>query len=201
MALLALPLGTSCIDLTRPAPDVRYYALEPAPLPSEDTGSPADSVDRQAVLLLRPFGSSARSQEEGFVHRLGAHEFESDYYHRWFRAPATMLANAVRSWTARSAQFQAVIDSGSLLTPTHTLEGQLLELHADFTSDPPSVVLGFGVFVLDETEASRPLLLSREYRHVIDSRSGAPGDLVAAWGHALELGLSELELDLASLFQ
>lgn len=199
LACLLVPILGACVDLSRPAPDVRYYALEPATPRTLGPGEASVESPGRGILLMRPFASSAHSQDEGLVHHLGQREFESDYYHRWFRPPTAMLTDSVRTWTARSGLFEAVVDGGSLLTPTHTLEGQLLELHADFDSDPPEAVLTFGVFVLDETRAGSPLLLNREYRHVVEARGNAPGDLVAAWCQALELGLSELELDLSNL--
>jgi len=166
----------------------RYFVL--------DVKRPAEGLieDAEVVLEVRRFSIDSRFDSKDMVYRRGEFEYESDFHNEYLVAPEVMITDQVRRWLANSGLFKKVLEPGSLLEATHTMEGSITELYADFSNESePLAVIEIDFFVIQHQPSEKALVYSQHYKasEVIEGRS--PESVVEGLNRCLETILSNLE--------
>jgi cholesterol transport system auxiliary component len=190
----ALLLSGGCVGIERSYPDKRYFVIT---LTQKVAPANPPSTNTSGVLLVSNLRVSPRYDGKSFVYRRSEANFESDYYNQFLISPGAILTEEVRKALAAAEIFQAVIDRGSQLDPTHRLEGAINALYGDFRGGaPPKAVLEIEFFLTRASAASTDILLQRQYRASIPVDSGSAEALVRAWSQGLDEILLALIADL-----
>ena len=163
-----------------------------------------DSIQTEigSILEVRRFTIDSAFAGKGLVYRTGEFEYESDFYNEFLVSPAAMITDKTRNWLAESGLFDTVPDVGSLVDPTHVIEGNITALYGDFRDrSSPKAVMETRFFLLKvkATGESTPIF-GKTYQATVDIESENPQDLVKAFDKCLEDILTSLEKD-ASLSQ
>jgi cholesterol transport system auxiliary component len=149
------------------------------------------------VLAVRSFTIDPLYDGRGLKYRKGESEYESDFYHEFLVAPQVLLSSQVRNWLSQSGRFKTVLEPGSLIEPTHLLEGNILVLHGDFRDRSlPQAVIRVRVFLVANKHSGPEVVLTRDYRAARDAEANTADALVTAFDRCLEQILSALEQDL-----
>ena len=177
---------------SRQAYDKKYYVL--------DVVRQAEPIrtDAESILEVRRFTIDSAFAGKGLVYRTGEFEYKSDFYNEFLVSPAAMITDKTNNWLAESGLFGTVPDVGSLVDPTHVIEGNITALYGDFRdSSSPKAVMEMRLFLLKAkaTGESTPIF-GKTYRATIDIESKIPQDLVKAFDKCLEDILISLEKDL-----
>ncbi len=152
---------------------------------------------RDIVLAVRGFAIDPACDGKGLMYRKGQNEYESDFYHEFLVAPQVLISSQTRRWLAQSGRFRMVLEPGSLLEPTHILEGNVLALHGDFRGrDLPQAVLQMRVFLVANKRAQPEVVFTRDYQASCPARERTADALVTALDQCLVQVLSTLEKDL-----
>lgn len=181
-ALLGASLGSGCALRSRPALPARTFLL---------TAPSASSATRTAnpggTLLVRLLRVAAPYDSRAFVLRRGDSEFATDAYDAFLLSPGPMLTEALTHWMRTLGVFANVSTGGSLLSPTHLLEGEVEELYVDLR-DPahPQAVLTLRLQILSTAtgQTMAPRWQTREQRSVPITGQN-PDAWVAGWNRAL----------------
>lgn len=171
----------------------KYYVLDAA-RPSESSRKQTDFVlDVSRLTIDSAFSGS------GLMYRIGDSEYESDFYNEFLASPSAMITDTMRNWLSMSRLFKRVLDPGSLIDPTHIIEGNITALYGDFRkSSSPRATIEVRLFLLETETGEDPLpIFGKTYTSSIDIESEDPEGLVEALGRCLEKILSTLESDLA----
>ena len=199
---LALPLAASCVKLERQPIEKRFYALEiarpEAALPGVDAGQKPAPLSA-ATLMVRRLGVSPRVAGRELVYRTAPSAWTADYYNVFFVPPADMLSQDLRAWLQSAALFANVVDPGSLAVADYILEGNVVNLHADFAAKPAQAVAELQFLVLKSGGDDRQVLLTREYRRTAPLAASTPQEVVRAEREAVSAIYSALEADLRTL--
>ena len=163
-----------------------------------------DSIQTEigSILEVRRFTIDSAFAGKGLVYRTGEFEYESDFYNEFLVSPTAMITDKTRNWLAESGLFGTVPDVGSLVDPTHVIEGNITALYGDFRDrSSPKAVMETRFFLLKvkATGESTPIF-GKTYQATVDIESENPQDLVKAFDKCLEDILTSLEKD-ASLSQ
>jgi uncharacterized lipoprotein YmbA len=194
LALVCWLWGCVNVELeTRPAPVRRYFALD-----IEGVAPAGFSTESNGVLKLAPVRVAYRYDAKGFTYRIGPESFETDFYNQFLVAPGPMLTDELRQVLARANVFELVIDTTSLVNPTHLLEATVDELYGDFRGDSAgSAVLAMS-FVLSQSNGPARLVQKR-YEKVIPLKARSPEALVDGWNRGLEEISAALVRDLSAV--
>jgi cholesterol transport system auxiliary component len=178
-------VGGGCGVFDRPEPVRQNYnfALRVPGLPPVGDG---------AVLAVAYFDCEPQFATGEFVYRVGEFAWESDYYHQFLDAPASLVTEVTRRWLGGSGRFREVGMPGLVGGVDGRLEGRLLALYGDFRPGvEPAAVIRLQ-FSLLGPKGRGEILWSRviERRVVLQSRT--PQALMEAWDRGLEQILSEV---------
>lgn len=190
--VLALAVGLAgCVSLTKPFPVKRFYVIEAAPPAAE-----SPRVEGTA-LLIRKFRVSPSFAANGFVYRVGEHEFETDYYNEFFVGPEEMIGEQAARYLAASGPFERVAQAGSA-APTHMLEGSVAALYGDYRAPAsPKAALEMQFVLLADADGEARIIFQKNYAREIALPADSPAALAAAWSEALAGILAELAEDCA----
>src|SRR5262249_14486892 len=131
------------------------------------------------------------------VYRNSDLNYESDFYHEFFIAPRPLLTEQLRQWLDASGLFRLVLDSATRVPTTHSLEGTVSALYADFRDKAsPKAVLAIEFFMTKD-ESAPELVLHKRYFREVSMENRAPEALAKAWSKALQQILTSFEEDLA----
>ncbi len=183
-------LLTGCLRLgERPAERISYvFTAERPGKPGEKSGS--------AVLQVTPMRISPRFNSRSFVYRKGASRYQTDYYHQFLIAPASLIQEEVVHWLAASPGLSMAGASAGPLPPDYLLQGHIIDLYADYRQEQPSAILEIAFLLLEHPAVENPVLLRRRYRSEIPAGHNSPDALIKAWDCALTRILENLEKDL-----
>jgi ABC-type uncharacterized transport system auxiliary subunit len=152
------------------------------------------------VLAVRDFTSDPVYEGRGLIYRKSESEYEADFYNEFVIAPQALLSSQTRNWLSRSGMFKTVLEPGSLVEPTHILEGNVLVLYGDFRGrDLPQAVMQVRVFLIAGTRAEPQVVFTRDYQASRQAQAPTADALVAAFDRCLEQILSALEEDLGKV--
>jgi cholesterol transport system auxiliary component len=197
---LALFVGTlavpafiaGCVGVERSYPEKRYFALE-----STDDRGPSQPINGVA-LRVRRFRISPRYEGKSFVYRKSEMSYESDFYNEFLVSPASLFTEAVRQDLASSGLFQHVVDPGSPLDLTHTLQGTVSELYGDYRdAGAPKAALAMEFLLVRDSSAHPAIVFQKKYRREITIKERSPESLVRGWSEALKQIMIGLRRDLA----
>ncbi len=191
-ALLLAVLGLGCAG-------GRSYAKQQFVLEATRLAQPA-RPRRDVALAVRGFTIDPVYEGTGLRYRKGESECESDFYHEFVIAPQVLLAGQTRDWLSRSGLFRNVLEPGSLLEPTHALEGNVLALYGDFRGGKvPQAVMQIRFFLIAVQSSPPQVVFTRDYQVSHPAQAPTAGALVAAFDRCLEQILSALEEDLGKV--
>jgi hypothetical protein len=192
VALLLAVLGLGC---TSRRPYAKHQFVLEATRPAPPARQP-----HEVVLAVRDFTIDPVYEGRGLLFRKGESEYETDFYNEFLIAPQALLSSQTRHWLFRSGMFKTVLEPGSLVEPTHILEGGVLFLYGDFRGRSlPQAVLAIRIFLIGGTRAQPKVVFTREYRASHEAQAPTAGALVAALDRCLEQILAALEEDLGKV--
>jgi len=191
LLLVVAAINAGC-SLKKQSPSKLRYLVE-----AKRPGEPA-SASAQATLRVRNLQIAAPFEGRGFVYRNSEQNYETDFYHEFLVAPQSMLTDQVRRWLAASGRFRAVLDPASKLDATHSLEGNVTALYADFRNkDAPKAVLEMHFLLVSDQSASPQIAFQKDYRKEASAENRSPEALVKAWSSAFAEILTDLDRSLA----
>ena len=186
VALAALAAASGC-SLTRPAPVMETYLLEPA-LPAPVAHTQAGSLRVGSVNV------AAAYRLRSFVVRESDLKFESDFYHEFFVPPAVMIADATARALAVAKVFTHVARPGASVDADWILEGFVGALYADARdAAKPLAVIQVTYYLSRDNGGADAPVWSKAYRRQVPF---VPGTL--SYVNALNAGLSEILAELAT---
>lgn len=150
------------------------------------------------VLEVQRFGIVSRFEGKGLVYKIGAVEYESDFYNEFLTAPQSMITEVIYTWLTQAGLFDSVVYADSRLRADYILEGNILALYGDFT-DPEGIgqaVMEIQFFLIDEKQHVKRKLLGGAYRSTQEVETRTATDLVRAYNLCLENILRRLERDI-----
>lgn len=191
--LLALALAAmACVKLGGKPLDKTFYRIHPAR--TAPAHAPSD-----VVLKLRRMTVSDLYNTRELVYQMADGRVESDFYNMFFVTPGNMLTMELRSWLQASNLFANIIEPGSMVIPTLTLEGTVNSLYGDYSSGSPAAVVAMQFFVVDESTRNNEIVFSKDYRKRVPLAQPDPAALVQAMTQATQAVFTELEQDLAAV--
>ena len=191
LAVLTLALS-ACVKVGGATPvDKRFYRIAPE-RSGEMRTTPSD-----VTLKVRRLTISDFYQTRELVYQMDDGRIESDFYNMFFLAPRNMLTTELRDWLDASGLFGHIIEPGSMVVSTYTLEGVVNSLYGDYTGEAPAAVVSMQFFVVDESTAGNDIVFSRNYDERIAIAQHDPQQLVLAMTQAVQSIFTQLEQDLA----
>ncbi|MGE4423296.1 MAG: ABC-type transport auxiliary lipoprotein family protein [Pseudodesulfovibrio sp.] len=193
VALLVTALAASaCVKLGSKPLEKRYYQISPV-----RTAQKADAP-RNILLMVRRLAISELYNSRELVYRAAGERVESDFYNMFFVNPASMLTTELRRWLRESGEFSHILEPGSMVVPTLTLEGTINALYGDYSGDQPAAVVEMQFFVVDESTADNAIVFSGSYTERVPVADADPQNLVKAMTQGVEQVYAALETDLAA---
>jgi ABC-type uncharacterized transport system auxiliary subunit len=187
---LAAALGACGNPLSRPAPVKRTFLLDPD-LPAPAGRTQPGSVRIGTIRVAAPY------RDRGFVFRTGELKVESDFYHEFFAAPASMIGEAVARAMAAARVFDGVVQ-GTVGSDTvdYVLEGFVSSLYADARGAKAEAEVAISWYL---SRAAYPggVVWTRDYRERAPIDGTGPDAVAAAMNAALGRVLAALTRDLA----
>lgn len=187
---LALACTLSACSLNTPAP-ARSTFLPRA----EFTQARAPAAPLPGLLLVNVFSVAEAFAGKSMVYRFDAHRYETDFYNQFLVAPRDFVSQSVLEWMQRAHVFESVAAAAGNRAPRALLlNGSVTELYADVRdAQRPAAVVAIQFYLVDETQAARPLRLAEELRHsvpIADASAAAYADGVS---RAMQAIFAELE--------
>ncbi len=153
-----------------------------------------------ATLRLRRFNVDEAFSTRSLVYRVDEFRYESDYYRQFLVLPGVMITEEVRDWLANSGLFARVTAVGSRVESTYLLEGNVIDLYADFTQKAtPEAVVEIRFFLLAGPEANESVALSETYRAATPIPAKTAQAVVQALSKSLADIMARLEVDIAKV--
>ncbi len=172
----------------------KYYVLDVV-----REGKPA-AIHSDATLRLRRFNVDEAFAGRSLVYRVDEFRYEPDYYHQLLVLPGVMITEEARDWLANSGLFGRVTSVGSRLASTYLLEGNVIDLYADFTpKGAPEAVAEIRFFLLAGPEGNESVALSQTYRAATPIAAKTAQAVVQALSKSLADILTRLEADIANV--
>ncbi len=172
----------------------QYYVLD-----TVREGAP-DTVHSDATLRLRRFNVDEAFAGRSLVYRVDEFRYEPDYYHQFLVLPGVMITEEARDWLANSGLFARVTAVGSRVESTYLLEGNVIDLYADFTQKAtPEAIVEIRFFLLAGPEAGESVVLSQTYRAATPISANTAQAIVQAMSKSLVDILTRLEADIAKV--
>lgn len=171
-----------------------YYVLD-----TVRAGLPG-AVHTDATLRLRRFNVDEAFAGRSLVYRVDEFRYEPDYYRQFLVLPGVMITEEVRDWLANSGLFARVTAVGSRVESTYLLEGNVIDLYADFTQKAtPEAIVEIRFFLLAGPEAGESVALSQTYRAATPISAKTAEAVVQALSKSLADILTHLEADIAKV--
>jgi cholesterol transport system auxiliary component len=189
--LVLLGFGIALCGCAQSAPAYRkYYALD-----TTRQGGPTQ-IHTDATLRLRRFNVDEAFASRELVNRLDEFRYETDYYHQFLVPPGVMITEKTRDWLANSGLFGRVTAAGGRVESTYLLEGNVIDLYADFRkASAPVAILEIRFFLLVGAEASESVALAETYKAAAPISDRTAEAVVEAFSRDLDDILPRLEGD------
>lgn len=184
----AVLLTVGCFSVKKEFPEKREFLIDVA------RDGEARAAANEAILVVRPFRISPAYQEQMFVYRMDVGEYETDFYNIFMVSPEAIIAQEAEEWLGKAGIFKNVVDSSSLVEPTHALEGSIVRIYGDF-SETPKAVMEIQI-ALVALEGKPGIIMHKTYISEKPIDSDQPQDLIAGYEIALKDILMRAEEDL-----
>ena len=90
--------------------------------------------------------------------------YDTDYYSEFLVAPARLITDRMRNWIAEAELCARVLDSGSLVEPTHSLEGHITRLYGDYRDkDARKAIMEIRLYLISHKDLGQAILLGKTY--------------------------------------
>ena len=163
------------------APDTRLYMLEyPAP---EPLAEPLDAY----VLRVEQFDALPFYRTDRIIYKENAFQRDAYRYHRWQAAPGEMVTYLLLRDFRASGLFKAVLSSNSLMSPTHSLEGEIEDFLEEDSPKGWVAVLTLHVSLTSEASSGkgRTVMFQNTYSERETLRGKTPRALTEAISRAM----------------
>jgi cholesterol transport system auxiliary component len=151
-------------------------------------------------LRVRRFNVDEAFATRQLVYRVEEFRYEADYYHGFLVLPGVMITEKTRDWLADSGVFGRVSSVGSRLESTYMLEGNVIDLYADFRHESaPVAVMAIRFFLLTGPDAAESVILAQTYEATTPVSGRSAEDVVEAFSKDLGGILANLEADMATV--
>lgn len=191
--ILAVALmTTACVKLGGKPLDKKFFQITPV-----RTGEPSSSKS-DLTLKVRRLAVSDLYNTREIVYREKDGQIDSDFYNMFFVTPSNMLTPELRKWLSASGLFAHIIEPGSMVVPSLTLEGVVNSLYGDYSTGTPVAVVEMQFFVVDESTADNAIIFSNTYAQKIPIAQANPQQLVQAMTLGVQNIFTDLEKDLAT---
>jgi uncharacterized lipoprotein YmbA len=166
--------------------------------PSRETGS---AVAHTNVLSLHRVTVSSLFDDQPLVYRTGENSYERDPYAEFLVPPNRMLEQCLRTYLRNGHVFADVLDPGSSLKPSYSMEVSATELYGDFRQpDKPFAVLQLRFLLYNTDHPNRGRVLwERELSKRLPLAHRTPAALVAGWNAGLQQIMEEVNTELEHL--
>jgi uncharacterized lipoprotein YmbA len=193
LAAMAIAATLAACSVSRPAPVKGMYLLESA-APSAAAVPKPVSVRVGVVNVATPFRGKA------FVYRETDLQYDADFYHEFFVAPAAMLSDSTARAISAANVFRRVVPPGVAADDgDYVLDGFVSELYGDGRdAAKPAAVLSVTYYVSVANAPVPSVVWSREYRQRVPASNSSAEALARAWNAGLSAILAELARDLAA---
>lgn len=191
--LTLLVLTAGCSGPKTSDPRHRYLLEVERPGETQETDGPVN-------LSVRTFVLSPGVDQEAFVYRLNAVEYETDYYSQFITPVGPQVTEQVRQWLGRSGCFGRVLLPGSRVRPTHVLEGNIVKLHGNFQDKADAeAIMEIQVHLADMRTGKAAVIFDKRYRASVKIPEANPGSVITSYGVCLKTILQALEDDLKQI--
>lgn len=177
---------------SRQSYDKNHYVLS-----TTRQSKPAESRT-ESILEVRRFTVDSAFAGKGLVYRTGEFEYDSDFYNEFLVSPSAMITEKTRNWLAGSGLYTQVLDVGSQIDPTHSIEGNVTKLYGDLRDESSRhATMEIRFFLLKVDAGGEPVpVFGKTYQSSVDIESKGPQGMVEALDRCLANILSNLERDL-----
>lgn len=151
------------------------------------------------VLEVDRFSIEAAFAVRSLVYRTGELQYQTDFYNEFLVLPAVMITEQTRDWLTRTGLFMRVTGPAARGSPTHLIEGNIVELYGDLRNKgAPTAVMQIRCFVSRFDAQGRPsLVYGRDYSATLPLESRDAAGLVDAYSRCFQKILADLQKDLA----
>jgi uncharacterized lipoprotein YmbA len=153
------------------------------------------------LLSLRRVTVSPLFAGRPLVYRTAGHTYETDPYAEFLVSPDRMLAECLRVRLRNGHAFANVLDSGSNLKPSCSLDVSVSRLYGDFQRPDQHFAvlqLRFLLYSAEPRDRGR-VLWTREIFKSVPFARRTPAALVSAWDTALQQIMDETNAELKNL--
>jgi ABC-type uncharacterized transport system auxiliary subunit len=133
---------------------------------------PVSGKTSTAILSVNTFSIDPAFSTRSIVYKRAEHEFENNFYMEYLISPATMMTGQTRQWLSDSSLFARVLQPGSIMKPTHILEGHIAKAYVDASvSDRAAAELEISLYLLSKEKGDEKILFGKTYtaREPMDS--------------------------------
>jgi ABC-type uncharacterized transport system auxiliary subunit len=186
--LLFLLFMSSCGGMKQPSLKIDHYTLEYA------SPRPGDLPQLPVILKVVRFRVAPLYDTRQIVYRDKSYKREAYTYHRWRAHPADLVTDYLTRDMRQSGLFEAVVQAGSKLSPTHMLEGSLEEFFEWNAAEGWKAVLTVSATLVKagETDASGGILFQRTFHAIQPYQEKTPEGLAKAMSEAMSRVSEEL---------
>ena len=185
LAAALLALLPAC-QLSRPAPDIALWSLDPGPPPA------VSARPLPGVLLVRTFEANALTARPGFVTREADGQVRRDFFNEFSDLPPRLVAGLFAADLAAAQAAAQVIRPGTRLDQDWEIEGVLeaLEVVRPRTG-PPRARLALEARLVQVDHMGRRLRETVRFDESEALPDTQPASAVAAWNRLLRRALDQ----------
>jgi ABC-type uncharacterized transport system auxiliary subunit len=159
--------------------------------------TPAATVPRDHVLLVRRVIIAPPFDAPSLVSRKPDGTYARDYYNQWVAPPETLFSTESVHWLNASGPFASVIDGRSTAPHRYALEISITSLYGDFQdSVRPKVVMNAHVYLIDDASRDRAIAYQKQYDVAVPVTSASAQELVLGSRRAYRQFLESMSSDL-----
>ena len=157
---------------------------------SAETARPENNF----ILDVHTFTIDSAFDSKGLVYRTAEFQYETDFYNEFLISPAVMFTEKTRTWLLNAGIFKHVLDKGSYLDSTHTLQANITALYADRREK--KAVMEIRTFLISDTAPDDSVIMTAAYKAFSPLKSQTPEAILQAFDDCLTRILRDLEADL-----
>lgn len=191
-SLIVGPWGCAALS-KRPALTRKTFTLS--------AGEAATTAQRVpgTVLAVNNLQMSPAFQTLEFTYRVEENLYQSDYYNLFLASPSALVSASVRDYLSDNGPAQQVVLPGSLVNPTHFLDGSVRSLYGDYrTEGAPKAVIEVSAHVSSYSRGPASIIMDKTYAESVPLNGDSPEALVEGWSEGLRRILRSLSGDMAA---